>query len=69
MTNEQWLVYLWSIYPARDKVSSRLARCRQGRCQRKGVMLCGKCHHEAHFGKLIKWIRQKCKEYLEGLYG
>ena len=37
--------------------------------EEKGVMLCGKCHHEAHFGEKVKEIREKCKEYLRGLYG
>lgn len=34
----------------------------------KGVLLCGGCHHQRHFGE-VKVYRRKVKAYLEGLYG
>jgi len=34
-----------------------------------GVMLCNVCHNERHFGKDTQDYKERCKEYLEGLYG
>ena len=34
-----------------------------------GVMLCGSCHWERHFGKETQDYKERCEEYLRGLYG
>ena len=34
-----------------------------------GVMLCNNCHYEVHFGKDTQDYRERCEEYLRGIYG
>ena len=34
-----------------------------------GVMLCILCHHEVHCGKESQDYRERCTDYLRGLYG
>lgn len=34
----------------------------------KGALLCKKCHHERHFGKLSRIIKEKIEQYLMRLY-
>ena len=33
-----------------------------------GVILCGECHGERHFGKLLKEFRRRIENYLRDLY-
>lgn len=35
----------------------------------EGVVLCDRCHYERHFGKNCNEIKDKCREYLNGIYG
>ena len=35
----------------------------------EGVTLCYSCHQERHFGEKSAEIRDKCRNYLIGLYG
>ena len=34
-----------------------------------GLMLCGRCHGERHFGSETQDYRERCEEYLRRLYG
>jgi len=35
----------------------------------KGMLLCGKCHYKRHFTGLAEIIKEKCIQYLRGIYG